>query len=312
MISTQNVYTNSNTNNMINKTNIDLKEYETDYIISVKNSVNLPATIVERKNKNLDLLKENQDLVISPVNLRLLSKGKLDNLTMNEKDNLFDFDNSNIDNKLNLNSFKYDEGFSNDSNDEVLKTFINTDYVSNIEDNNYNKEYGSNNKFIEEILINKNVNENLSLETFRQEALINHNRKRINHQVGILKTSEVLEREAQEWAEHLAKNEEFNKKNLVISGEEIGENIACFSNFKTGQNLTEEWYEEIKKYDYENPKKKSSNVNFTQMVWKDTKEVGFGYQKSKSGYYYIVSFYFPRGNIEGLYEKNVFPLLRKI
>ena len=41
--------------------------------------------------------------------------------------------------------------------------------------------------------------------------------------------------------------------------------------------------------------------DFTQMVWKDTKEVGISYAISKSGSVYVVARYYPPGNYSGEY-----------
>lgn len=46
---------------------------------------------------------------------------------------------------------------------------------------------------------------------------------------------------------------------------------------------------------------------FSQLIWKDTKEVGFGVVENE-GIFYFVAEYFPSGNIPGEYGKNVFQL----
>lgn len=45
--------------------------------------------------------------------------------------------------------------------------------------------------------------------------------------------------------------------------------------------------------------------HFTQMVWRDTKEIGVGRAKGKSGQVVIVANYKPRGNIFGQFTANV-------
>lgn len=49
-------------------------------------------------------------------------------------------------------------------------------------------------------------------------------------------------------------------------------------------------------------------ASFTQLVWKGTKEVGFGIAKNQDGVYFFVAEYLPSGNIRGQYETNVLPL----
>ncbi len=44
--------------------------------------------------------------------------------------------------------------------------------------------------------------------------------------------------------------------------------------------MTEKWYEEVNNYDFNSNKFISGTGNFTQVVWKDTKECGFGFLKA--------------------------------
>lgn len=61
------------------------------------------------------------------------------------------------------------------------------------------------------------------------------------------------------------------------------------------------------KYDEEG-EMSDEGASFTQIVWKGTKEVGFGIVKSTGGVHYFVAEYLPSGNIRGQYEMNVFQL----
>jgi len=63
------------------------------------------------------------------------------------------------------------------------------------------------------------------------------------------------------------------------------------------------WYDEVKDYDFKNQGFKKGTGHFTQVVWKDTKEVGFGYADS-----YVCARYAPPGNYAGRFEENVFPM----
>ncbi len=42
------------------------------------------------------------------------------------------------------------------------------------------------------------------------------------------------------------------------------------------------------------------------MIWKNTKQVGFGIAKFQDGGYYMVAYYYPAGNINGQFSDNVF------
>ena len=48
--------------------------------------------------------------------------------------------------------------------------------------------------------------------------------------------------------------------------------------------------------------------HFTQVVWKETKELGVGRAKSNTGKLYIVAYYSPPGNYSRCYLDNVPPL----
>ena len=45
---------------------------------------------------------------------------------------------------------------------------------------------------------------------------------------------------------------------------------------------------------------------YIKILWKDTRKAGFSYATSKSGFVYVVAFYFPAGNIKGKFSENVF------
>ena len=53
-----------------------------------------------------------------------------------------------------------------------------------------------------------------------------------------------------------------------------------------------------------------SQINFTQVIWKATIELGIGYTTHKSDelWYFdnVVARYFPPGNRQGSFESNVF------
>lgn len=144
-----------------------------------------------------------------------------------------------------------------------------------------------------------------ALEKFREKTLEFHNRIREIHSAPFLSPDEELEKQAQEWAEALAAQEKLEYRNKKIQGQEIGENITIFSHYPHGQDVSEEWYGDISNYDYTNHKK--SGLHSTQIIWKETESVGFGCKMSDSGSFYIVAFYYPKGNIEGAYSHNIFP-----
>ena len=58
---------------------------------------------------------------------------------------------------------------------------------------------------------------------------------------------------------------------------------------------TDMWYAEIDEYDYNEPGFSSGTQHLTQLLWKNTRKVGFGYASSLQ-WTYIVAVYYPSGN----------------
>ena len=75
-----------------------------------------------------------------------------------------------------------------------------------------------------------------------------------------------------------------------------------------GGDAVTSWYDEIKDYDFEKGKSANGGVvgHFTQVVWKKSKYVGVGIGNVGNSYY-VVSNYYPAGNIKSLELENVFP-----
>ncbi|KAK3736001.1 hypothetical protein QZH41_017495 [Actinostola sp. cb2023] len=55
----------------------------------------------------------------------------------------------------------------------------------------------------------------------------------------------------------------------------------------------ENWYSELRNYDFKNPHESPSTDHFSQVIWKDTKEIGVGTAQSKSGNFFLVARYKP-------------------
>ena len=88
----------------------------------------------------------------------------------------------------------------------------------------------------------------------------------------------------------------------------MGENLfACYGMKITGKTMTDDWYNEINDYNFNRPGFTSGTGHFTQVVWKGSKQVGFGYAQARDGYYYGVANYYPAGNYMNEFEDNVFP-----
>jgi pathogenesis-related protein 1 len=133
-----------------------------------------------------------------------------------------------------------------------------------------------------------------------QAALDFHNAKR--HDVGVapLQWSTKLAAVAQNWANHLAKDEGCNLSHTQNNS--YGENLFGGRGGKyTALIAAQAWCSEISKYQY--GVLTSSNYfptgHYTQMIWHDTTEVGMGQATCSGGGIVIAAEYNPPGNVIG-------------
>ncbi len=137
-------------------------------------------------------------------------------------------------------------------------------------------------------------------EPNKQQWLKLHNDLRQQHQV-----TNLL------WSDKLAKSAEnfVNTCPTGHSGMGYGENIFFASASFPLENVMEKWYEEEKIYNYNHPRFSHHTGHFTQIVWKDTTEIGCAYKADCSGkwQHIWVCHYNPKGNIRLRFAKNVFP-----
>lgn len=137
-----------------------------------------------------------------------------------------------------------------------------------------------------------------------------HNDARSELGIAPLIYSKKLAKEAKTYAKKLAildkglnhsKNNE-DGENLYMSYEHNGYEVT-YSNLPF-KNASLSWYAEKHDYSYS---KIGDELNFdvighyTQMIWKKTTMVGFGYARSDAGNTYVVARYSEAGNIEGQY-----------
>ncbi|CAF0787118.1 unnamed protein product [Brachionus calyciflorus] len=145
----------------------------------------------------------------------------------------------------------------------------------------------------------------ISQRKFINEALDAHNKYRKLHDAPALELSNELTEQALEWAEHLAERGQLKYKNASLKNEPIGENILRAKIFYlSGDECTNEWYKEENDYKY-NGLFTPSTGHFTQLVWKNTRKVGFAYAQTSDGYFYVVANYYPAGNFRNEFEQNV-------
>lgn len=90
-----------------------------------------------------------------------------------------------------------------------------------------------------------------------------------------------------------------------------GENIGSMYGYTNPQYLVYLWYNEINSYDYNNPGFSDATGHFTQVVWKDSVQLGCAFVQNQvtgaknNGYYYIACEYSPAGNVLGNFPSQV-------
>ncbi|KAM4662523.1 uncharacterized protein O3C94_011005 isoform 2-T2 [Discoglossus pictus] len=143
---------------------------------------------------------------------------------------------------------------------------------------------------------------------FEKDFVATHNTYRKKHGAAPLRLNRDLCRSAQEWADHL-----LSIRTLKHSGTDHGENLyykySSSAKELPGNEPVDSWYDEIKNYDFGRPGFRSNTGHFTQVVWKDSQEVGVGVATDGNGLFFVVGQYDPAGNITnpGYFEKNVLP-----
>ena len=89
-----------------------------------------------------------------------------------------------------------------------------------------------------------------------------------------------------------------------IARKSYGENIDIIPPIH-GRDIVDYWYNAISLYNFQTPRSSPRINQFTQLVWKSSREIGVGVAFSKSGAYHVVVRYSPPGNIPGQYRSNV-------
>jgi uncharacterized protein YkwD len=135
----------------------------------------------------------------------------------------------------------------------------------------------------------------------RETMLSLHNSYRAQHCVPALTWSAQLAASAQRWAD---------KCSLMFhspraKSERYSENLA-YGGDRTASSAADAWYKEVDSYNYSQPGFASATGHFTQMIWKDTKQIGCGVAKCYLGSVrFWVCHYAPQGNWAGKFPQNV-------
>lgn len=143
---------------------------------------------------------------------------------------------------------------------------------------------------------------------FHEQCLQAHNIVREAHGVPPLRHNPELVASAQRWADELARDDKFehssNRPDDV--GENIGMKWESTGTIFTGNQATQQWYDEIDQYTFQGEENLACG-HFSQVVWKGTTECGFAKAMTKDGKLLVVGHYSPAGNYVGEWAENVVP-----
>ena len=138
--------------------------------------------------------------------------------------------------------------------------------------------------------------------------LEHHNSIRKEKGEAALSWSTTLAAYAQQWADHLAKDNNCEIRHRVEcgqNGQQYGENIFWGSSAAAYAPVeaSYSWYGEKKGYRYRKISGSSgySTGHYTQMIWKDTQQMGVGVAICPNGAIIVVANYYPAGNVIGQY-----------
>ena len=147
-------------------------------------------------------------------------------------------------------------------------------------------------------------NEPSSTQTEKQKAVLRHNEIRAEKFLGAsMVWSTEIALSAQSYADSLAKSGKWEHDSHANNP--YGENLFAASYQVNYLDAINSWYKEKPYYNYTNNSCQSGKVcgHYTQMIWKDSTELGCGVAKyergSRKGWLVIVCRYNPPGNYIG-------------
>jgi len=145
--------------------------------------------------------------------------------------------------------------------------------------------------------------------TFAKRGFEAANSFRAMHHSPPLKWSDKLAARAQKLAYQMALNGSIQAPGV----DQLGENRAKLSavNYDcemAGEEASRIWYSQGSHYSYSDPRLNSDTDSFTQLIWKNTREIGMGCAQRKGSVtneIYVVALYYPSGNSELSLRENV-------
>ena len=159
----------------------------------------------------------------------------------------------------------------------------------------------------------KKSDKNNDIESIYEDLLKQHNNIRKIFHVQKLVLNDDLKILAQKFADNFDIIKDSNLLDFNYKDQPLGINYKIFKEDTTDIcDICKEWINEKEFYiknkdDYtKNDIKYCSQAkHFTQIIWKKTKEVGFGYSQLNNDKKIFVALYFPAGNIFDEFNENV-------
>ncbi|KAK5931760.1 hypothetical protein CgunFtcFv8_003531 [Champsocephalus gunnari] len=141
--------------------------------------------------------------------------------------------------------------------------------------------------------------------SFQKEFQETHNAYRAKHGAPQMTFNSEMCASAQKWADHLLSISEM-KHSETKDGENIYYMSSSAGSNPTGKEAVDSWYSEIKDYNWSSPGFNGNTGHFTQVVWKESSEMGVGVATDGKTVF-VVGQYRPAGNMmnPGYFEANV-------
>ena len=149
--------------------------------------------------------------------------------------------------------------------------------------------------------------------TFYDALVKRHNTLRKKHSAASLTKLAAIAKLAQTTADGCKKAKGLVHSGTSYNGKWMGQNLyVAGGKIPTGDEVANSWYAENSNYNYSTGKAKDTSKaigHFTQLVWVGSKQIGCAVATGEwAGYnpsYFVCCNYFPGGNVQGQYTKNV-------
>ena len=147
--------------------------------------------------------------------------------------------------------------------------------------------------------------DDLEVDDFINQMLKLHNDERKKYKYDELTKNEDLNDLASEYAKELALRQgKIRYEDYIYEGSILGENIIK-SETKEPKKIFDCWLKEGNDYNFNDKKFSHKTAHYTQIIWKDTKEVGIGiWHDNENKKYVTVVLYNPPGNTLGKFNEN--------